>query len=938
MTDDASKAALHVEDLTVDFVVRGIPRRVLRGVSFSVRPGESYGLVGESGCGKSTTAYAALGLLADNGRVVGGRALIAGQDVTHMPAAALRDVRKRDVSMVYQDPGAALNPTLRIGTQVTEAFTVLGGGKAEARDRAFEALRRVRISDPRGVLDRYPHQLSGGMQQRVVIAMALANDPKLLVLDEPTTGLDATVEAEVLDLVESLRADTGAAVLLIAHNLGVIRRICDRVGVMYAGQVVEQGPAGAVFDAPSHPYTVGLLRCLPRHGARKGDRRLETIPGFLPQIGEDLPACVFVDRCPIATDLCRTTPPPLVPVGTGYSRCHHIDRIGEIVPSGAVGDGDAIREAVEPILRLSDVNVTFRQNRKEIHALVGIDLDLRPGETLGLVGESGSGKTTLAKAILGIQPADPGGQVILDGVTLAGSTRQRPQEARRSIQIVFQNPDSALNRAQSVRAILGRALAKLAGITGDEADRRLDTLITHVRLTPRHLDLKPRQLSGGLKQRVAIGRAFAGDPRIVVCDEPTSALDVSVQAAILNLLADLQRDENSSYVFISHDLGVVRYLSDRIAVLYLGRIMEFGTAAQVFAGPHHPYTEALLSAVPSVDGAPEARIRLDGEVPSAADPPSGCVFHTRCPRKIEGLCEVTVPPLVEVEAGHRMACHIPVEELRRLQSADPVPVAAGRPAQRENQSVRKAAALLRAAAGSGAGTTVSALARAAELPRATALRMIESLVAERLLARLPDDRVVIGPGLHSLARTTDLTELLLDAARAPMEQLAARVKESVTLTVGLPDGSLALVRQVDGPHMLGVTNWVGRPFALHTSSSGKLALAFADEARVEALLRIPLAKVASRTITDAAQFRAELARVRAAGWSQIEDEIEDGLAAISAGIFFDGSLVGSLNITGPTTRFGARARRAALPSLRRACAAVEANLGSTRSRARPRRR
>ena len=676
---DPATAALHVENLEVDFLVRGIPRRVLRGVSFSVRPGESYGLVGESGCGKSTTAYSALGLLADNGRVAGGRALIAGRDVTHMSSADLRTVRRDDVAMVYQDPGAALNPTLKIGMQVAEAFTILGASKAEATEKALEALRKVRISDPRGVMDRYPHQLSGGMQQRVVIAMALANDPKLLVLDEPTTGLDATVEAEVLDLVESLRQDTGAAVLLIAHNLGVIRRMCDRVGVMYAGKVVEQGAASEVFDNPSHPYTVGLLRCLPRHGARKSDRRLETIPGFLPQIGENLPACVFVDRCPLATDVCRTTPPPVValgedPGGARFARCHHIDQVSRIEPTGKVGDAPRDASDAAPILSLENVNVTFHQNRRSIHALVDVSLDLRPGETLGLVGESGSGKTTLAKTILGIQSPDAGSKVVLDGAELAGSTRRRTQLARRSIQIVFQNPDSALNRAQSVRAILSRALAKLAGITGDEAETRLDTLITHVRLTPRHLDLKPRQLSGGLKQRVAIGRAFAGEPRIVVCDEPTSALDVSVQAAILNLLADLQRDESSSYVFISHDLGVVRYLSDRIAVLYLGRIMEIGPAQDVFAGPHHPYTEALLSAVPSVDGAPESRIRLDGEIPAAADPPSGCVFNTRCPRKLGAVCETDVPPLVEVEAGHKMACHIPIEELRRLQTSEPAQV------------------------------------------------------------------------------------------------------------------------------------------------------------------------------------------------------------------------------------------------------------------------
>jgi peptide/nickel transport system ATP-binding protein len=681
-----STPALDVADLRVDFIVRGIPRAVLRGVSFTVAQGESFGLVGESGCGKSTTAYAALGYLADNGRITGGHSLVAGRDITAMSASELRQVRVDDVSMVYQDPGAALNPTLKIGVQVTEAFTVLGVPKAEARDRAFEALRRVRISDPRAVMDRYPHQLSGGMQQRVVIAMALANDPKLLVLDEPTTGLDATVEAEVLDLVESLRQDTGAAVLMIAHNLGVIRRICDRVGVMYAGQVVEQGDAAEVFDNPKHPYTVGLLQCLPRHGARKNDRRLQTIPGFLPQIGDALPTCVFVERCPLVTDLCRTEVPPAVqldgaepgPPGSApagrYTRCHHVDQIDRLAAATGTQSASAAVATNETILSLQNVSVTFHQNRRTIRALHDINLDLHAGETLGLVGESGSGKTTLAKAILGIQPPDEGSRVVLDGGALAGSSRQRPQTARRAIQIVFQNPDSALNRGHSVRAILSRALSKLKGVTGSDADRELDELINHVRLTTRHLDLKPRQLSGGLKQRVAIGRAFAGGPRIVVCDEPTSALDVSVQAAILNLLADLQRDERSSYVFISHDLGVVRYLSDRIAVLYLGRIMEVGTAEQVFAGPHHPYTEALLSAVPSVDGEPESRIRLDGEIPSAANPPSGCVFHTRCPRKIEGLCEVTEPPLAQVEDGHSMRCHIPIEELRRLQSAVTEPV------------------------------------------------------------------------------------------------------------------------------------------------------------------------------------------------------------------------------------------------------------------------
>jgi|tagenome__1003787_1003787.scaffolds.fasta_scaffold20989920_3 peptide/nickel transport system ATP-binding protein len=668
MPREEQHAALEVEGLDVSYIVRGVPRAVLRGVSFTVAPGEAYGLVGESGCGKSTTAFAALRYLPRNGRITGGRAVIDGTDVTHLSAGQLQRLRATRVSMVYQDPGAALNPTLRIGTQVEEAFTVLG--QSNARDKAIAALDRVRIADPRRVMERYPHQLSGGMQQRVVIAMALACDPQLLVLDEPTTGLDATVEAEVLDLVQSLRVDTGAAILLIAHNLGVIRRMCDRVGVMYAGKVVEEGPAVEVFDNPKHPYTVGLLRCLPRRGARREIRRLQTIPGFLPQIGEDLPACVFVDRCQLATEVCRTDPPPLVAVGDSrYSRCHHTDRIDEI-PEPAVDPQElqVTRQEKAPVLSLRNVSKTFKQSGQPVFALADVDLDLRAGETLGLVGESGSGKTTLAKTVLGIHAPDEGGAVVLDGTELGGVVTQRSSEAKRAIQIVFQNPDSALNRSHSVRYIITRALKKLAGITGHEAERRLDSLGEQVRLTPRHFDMKPAQLSGGLKQRVSIARAFAGEPRIVVCDEPTSALDVSVQAAILNLLADLQRDEGSSYIFISHDLNVVRYLSDRIAVLYLGRVMELGPAETVFNGPHHPYTEALLSAVPSVEGQPSTRIRLAGEIPSASAPPAGCVFHTRCPRFMEGVCEVEVPPLVEVEPGHMMACHIPIDELRVLQA------------------------------------------------------------------------------------------------------------------------------------------------------------------------------------------------------------------------------------------------------------------------------
>ncbi len=661
--------ALAVEELRLSYKVRGIPREVLRGVTFHVRPGEAYGLVGESGCGKSTTAFAALRYLPSNAVITGGRILVAGQDVTRMSDKELRRFRARKGSMVYQDPGSALNPSLKVGRQVVEAFTILGHDRKEAQEKALEALRRVRIADPARVIERYPHQLSGGMQQRVVIAMALACDPKLLVLDEPTTGLDATVEAEVLDLVRALSHEMDAAILLIAHNLGVIRSMCDRVGVMYAGKLVEEGDAVEVFESPKHPYTIGLLQCLPRHAVRKTERALFTIPGALPQIGADLPTCVFVDRCQLADETCRSVPPPEAPVGEGhFSLCHHVDRLGEIVEPTAETAVDMLGGRV--VMKLQDLSKTFRQRGHDIPALVAIQLELADGETLGLVGESGSGKTTLAKTMLGIYAPDEGSEISLDDQPLPGKASARDVDAMRAMQMVFQNPDSALNRSWSVRRILRRSVNKLTGVKGKAAEDRVEGLAAALRLSPRHLDMRPRQLSGGLKQRVAIARAFAGDPRIVVCDEPTSALDVSVQAAILNLLSELQSTESTSYLFISHDLGVVRYLADRIVVMYLGRVQEVGTTEQIFDGPHHPYTEALLSAVPSVDGEPSRRIRLTGEIPSPAHPPAGCVFHTRCHRFIKGTCDVIEPPVVELEAGHTIRCHLPVGELGRTHVAE----------------------------------------------------------------------------------------------------------------------------------------------------------------------------------------------------------------------------------------------------------------------------
>ena len=677
MTDvTVSPPVLELRDVSVCYRIRGRAVPVLSRVSLSLGKGEVYGLVGESGSGKSTVALAVQRVLPSNGYVSGGQALVNGRDVATLDRAALRQMRARDVAMVFQDPGRALNPSLTIGRQLAEVFEILGSAGGEALRRAEAMLERVRISAPARVMERYPHQLSGGMQQRVVIAMALAKDPSLLILDEPTTGLDATIEAEILDLVDTLRREFGASILFISHNLGAIAGLCDRVGVLYAGRLVEEGPVRPLFRAPRHPYTVGLLRCLPRPGLRKSLAPLDTIPGFPPAPGSITLGCVFAPRCGLADETCRTVDPPQVELGEGrVSRCHHHDRIGslphEVVRPLPAAAAPAEHAAGTPVLELASLSKTYGAAPYAVHALRDVSLRLMPGQTLGLVGESGSGKSTLAHALLGLIAPDAGGRMALDGATLAFEVRRRSPEQIKTLQIVFQNPDSALNRSHTVRRLIGRAVTRLGGLAGALREAQVTRLLEAVRLTARQLAARPRQLSGGMKQRVAVARAFAGNPRLVVCDEPTSALDVSVQAAILNLLADLQAERQVAYLLISHDLGVVRYLSDAIAVLYLGRLLEVGPAANVLDGPHHPYTEALLSAAPSVTGERSGRIRLTGAIPSGINPPSGCLFHTRCPRRFGPICETEEPPFVADAAGHAIRCHLPREKLGRSVAAMP---------------------------------------------------------------------------------------------------------------------------------------------------------------------------------------------------------------------------------------------------------------------------
>ncbi len=648
---------LAVRDLTISYVLRGERRRILENVSFNVEAGGAYGLVGESGCGKSTVAHAIVRYLPVNAVVENGSIEVCSRDVLALTERGLQAWRGTEVAMVYQDPATALNPTLRIGVQVAEILRARHRlARPEALSRAQELLEQVSIVDAASVLRRYPHELSGGQQQRVVIAMALAADPALLVLDEPTTGLDATVEAEVLDLIAELRARLNAAILFISHNLALVSQVCGRIGILYSGRIVEEGPSSEVLTDPRHPYTLGLVRCVPTVAIGAQRAKLSPIRGSLPAPGAQLPGCRFEPRCPIAVSQCSAGEPPLLVIGQArLSACFFSDKVAEI-PAPAAVLQTTRRRSGRPLLVVEGLQKRFGNAR----ACDDVSFSLHEGEILGVVGESGSGKTTLARCIVGLVQPDAG-VIAVNGERVAGRVQGRKRQVLEALQMVFQNPDSTLNPRHTTRRVLSRAVSKLHG------ERSVDELAREARLEQHHLDVRTVQLSGGLKQRAAIARAFAGRPALVVCDEPVSALDVSVQAAVLNLLADLSSEEGVAYLFISHDLGVVRYLADRIMVMYLGQIVEVGDADDIFGGPQHPYTQALLSAVPTLDpSSRRQRILLSGTRPSPGNLPIGCRFHTRCARAVAGLCAEVPPPWREAGNGHVIRCHIPVEELRVL--------------------------------------------------------------------------------------------------------------------------------------------------------------------------------------------------------------------------------------------------------------------------------
>ena len=661
--------ALEVERLTVSYRRSGEWACALSAVSLAIAAGEAYGLVGESGCGKTTLALSLMRYLPPNGRIDAGAIRVDGHDLTRVHGRELQRWRGSRLAMVYQDPASALNPALRIGDQIAEGYRFHHRmTHRDALRRAAEALARVRMPDPDAMLRRYPYQLSGGQQQRVVIAMSLAGNPRLLILDEPTTGLDVTIEAEVLELIAALREEIDAAVLLISHNLGLVARMCDRIGVMYAGRVVEEGPAGKVLGAPHHPYTMGLLRSLPGLSSTKQRQILEPIPGALPFPGDRIPGCAFHPRCALARDWCRMNAPDAYAAGLDrWSRCRFWEEVPDMPRRAPAAPRLSASQSREPLLSVTGLRKTYRGRGQHTIAVHDVSLEVMRGETFGLVGESGSGKTTLARCLVGLTEPD-GGHLLFAGKNVPWPSRHRGRAILQKMQMVFQNPDTTLNPRWTVRRILGRAVRVFLGLSGGAQRRRVTELANRVRLEPRHLDLRAAQLSGGLRQRAAIARALAGNPVLAVCDEPVSALDVSVQAAILGLLVDLQATDAVSFILISHDLAVVHYLADRIGVMYLAQLVEIGDTEAVFGGPQHPYTEALLSAVPTLDLEPRApRIRLAGDIPSLAQPPSGCRFHTRCPRKLGEICEQQKPPWQDAGRGHLIRCHIPPEELRTLQ-------------------------------------------------------------------------------------------------------------------------------------------------------------------------------------------------------------------------------------------------------------------------------
>ena len=682
---DYNGPILEIENLSISFFTRLREIPAVMDFSVAVQPGEAVGLVGESGCGKSTVALGVMQDLGVNGKVVDGSIKFKGQDLSKLSPDVLRDIRGNEIAMIYQEPMASLNPAMKIANQLMEVPMIHEGiSKDEAYKRALEVVNDVKLPDPERILKSFPHQLSGGQQQRIVIAMALMSKPSLLILDEPTTALDVTVEAAVVDLVKDLGKKYGTSMLFISHNLGLVLETCDRICVMYSGEAVETGSIKDVFNKMQHPYTQALFRSIPLPGANKNARPLVAIPGNFPLPHERPEGCNFGPRCTYfeagRCDAQVIEMAELEKTDRHSTRCLKYKEIDWKAPVTRAETIDNV-EPGDVILKIDNLkkyyevaaNALFGSSgsKKVVKANETLSFEAREGETLAIVGESGCGKSTLAKVLMGLETATDGA-VLLDNKSI-GSTpiENRSTQTVADIQMVFQNPFDTLNPSMTVGRQIIRALEvfKFGGSDKERGERMLE-LLDLVKLPRAFAERMPRQLSGGQKQRVGIARAFAGGARIVVADEPVSALDVSVQAAVTDLLMEIQRDEKTTLLFISHDLSIVRYLSDRVMVMYLGHVVELGTTDQVFSPPYHPYTEALLSAVPIADtNVEKEHIVLEGDIPSAMNPPSGCPFQTRCRWKKDvpgNLCEKDVPPQRDISIGHQIKCHLSESKLSKM--------------------------------------------------------------------------------------------------------------------------------------------------------------------------------------------------------------------------------------------------------------------------------
>jgi peptide/nickel transport system ATP-binding protein len=666
-------AALEVNDLSTHIQLSRSVVQAVGNVDLKIDAGETLGLVGESGCGKSMLGLSILGLLPPGGRIVGGSIKANDRELVGLRESDLRRIRGNDVAMIFQDSQSSLNPTKTIGDQVSEPVRLhRDASRKEAQARALEVLDLVGLPRPKERLDYYPHQLSGGLRQRVMIAIALACEPSVLIADEPTTALDVTIQAQILSVLDDLKDRLGMATLLVTHDMGVVAGRTSRINVMYAGRLVETAPTEELFSAMRHPYTQALLGSIPLLSS-DNSKPLVTIPGLPPDLTHPPPGCRFAARCSRATEQCKLHEPPLSGDDPSHKfACWHpVDgpaKVNTRITSNGHGPDRVARD--EHLLEVVDVVREFpvtagailQRKVASVKAVSGVSLQLDAGETLGLVGESGCGKTTLGKMIVGIEAPDSG-RIALAGKAIFALRGRKLRRARRDLQMMFQDPYGSLDPRMRVNAILKEPLVIQRIGSGKEQDERVGRLLDDVGLPRNALERYPHEFSGGQRQRIALARALVLEPKVIVADEPVSALDVSIRSQVLNLMKRLQAEHDMASIVISHDLAVVKYLADRIGVMYLGKLVEIGTGDDIYHRPAHPYTEALIKTIPLPDPAAErakTEVGIRGELPSPVFPPSGCRFRTRCPRARE-LCAEEEPALRRFGPQHEAACHFPLE-------------------------------------------------------------------------------------------------------------------------------------------------------------------------------------------------------------------------------------------------------------------------------------